>query len=157
MLHLIPAPLHRLMLRWGHRLRKRWWRWRKPALVAAAVVASDLQGRVLLVRLSYGSGAWSLPTGGIGRRETPEQAAQRELREEAGYEAGALTLLRVLEDELHGGKHTVHVFACRVTGAAKADGREVLEARFFPSHSLPEPLSASTRRRLELWRSSQQR
>ena len=157
MLHLIPAPLHRLVLRWGHRLRRRWWRWRKPALAAAAVVASDHEGRVLLVRLSYGSGAWSFPTGGIGRGETPEQTARRELREEAGCEAQALTLLGVLEDELHGGQHRVHVFACRVTGPPQADRREVLEARLFPADALPEPLTMSTRRRLELWRGSQQR
>lgn len=157
MLRLIPPPVHRLALRWAHRARKRWWRWRKPSLLAAAIVASDLDGRVLLIRLSYGTGAWSFPTGGVSHGETPETAARRELREETGCEAGPLTLLGVLEDDLHGGEHTVHVFACRVLNAPTADGREVLEARFFPTHSLPEPLTASTRRRLELWRESQQR
>ena len=33
----------------------------------------------------------------------------------------------------------------------KPDGREVVEARFFPTHSLPEPLAPSARRRLEIY------
>ena len=33
---------------------------------------------------------WEMPTGGIHPDETPEQAAQRELGEEAGYQAGKL-------------------------------------------------------------------
>lgn len=157
MLHLIPAPLHRLILRAAHHARRRWWRWRKPRLNAAATIASDLEGRILLVRLSYGNGGWSFPTGGVGRSETPEQAARRELQEEAGCAASALALLGVLEDELHGASHRVHVYACRTSDLPRPDGREAIDARFFPVHSLPEPLTASTRRRLDLWRQSQQR
>ena len=37
--------------------------------------------------------AWELPGGGALPDETPEQAAQRELREEGGYRAGRLTFL----------------------------------------------------------------
>ncbi|MEO8391360.1 MAG: NUDIX hydrolase [Chloroflexota bacterium] len=33
---------------------------------------------------------WEMPTGGIHAHETPEQAAQRELGEEAGYQAARL-------------------------------------------------------------------
>ena len=37
--------------------------------------------------------SWELPGGGALPRETPEEAAQRELREEGGYRAGRLTFL----------------------------------------------------------------
>jgi ADP-ribose pyrophosphatase len=37
--------------------------------------------------------SWELPGGGGQPGETPEAAAQRELREEGGYRAGALTFL----------------------------------------------------------------
>jgi ADP-ribose pyrophosphatase len=33
---------------------------------------------------------WEMPTGGVHTGETPEQAAQRELREEVGFSAGRL-------------------------------------------------------------------
>jgi ADP-ribose diphosphatase len=52
--------------------------------------------RVVLVRqfrhLSRAQ-SWELPGGGGQPGETPEAAAQRELREEGGYRAGRLTLL----------------------------------------------------------------
>ena len=52
--------------------------------------------RVLLIRqfrhLERGY-SWELPGGGGRAGESPETAAQRELREEGGYRAGRLTLL----------------------------------------------------------------
>jgi len=150
MLRLIPAPIHRQLYRLADTLRKLWWRVRKPPLTGVAVIATDLQGRLLLVRLSYGSGGWNLPTGGVRRSEDLEAAARRELLEETACEAGKLTLLGVQEDRIHGTDNNVHVFATKVSGQPSADMREVIEARFFPTHSLPEPLTDTTRRRLKL-------
>ena len=42
--------------------------------------------------------------------------------------------------------------AARTRDRARADLREILEARFFPTHSLPEPLTPLTRTRIEAWR-----
>ena len=77
MLHLIPAPLHRALLRWAHRARKRWFRWARPRTGGVAVVGLDEGERVLLVRHSYGSGRWCLPGGGLRRGEDPERCARR--------------------------------------------------------------------------------
>ncbi|MDZ4307528.1 NUDIX domain-containing protein [Allopontixanthobacter sp.] len=156
MLHLIPAPLHRLAYRVAHALRKRWWQVRQPKISSVSVIATDLEDRLLLVRLTYGSGSWSLPSGGIGRGEEPEAAARREFREETGCEAGTLRFVGIQQDLLHGAHNSVHVYAAKVQGNPAADGREVMDARFFPLHSLPEPLSPFARRRLELWRGSPQ-
>ena len=50
--------------------------------------------RVLMVRqyryVQGENGRWEMPTGGVRPDETPEQAAQRELQEEAGYSARRL-------------------------------------------------------------------
>lgn len=144
MFRLIPPPLHRMAYRAAYAARKRWWLWRKPEVASVSVIATDLEDRLLLVRLSYGPGSWSLPAGGIDRGEAPEDAARREFHEETGCEAGRL--------EFIGLHNSIHVFAAKVQGHPKADNREILEARFFPLHSLPEPLSMLSRRGLEMWR-----
>lgn len=115
------------------------------------VIGHDFDGQVLLVRHSYGPPGWHFPGGGLRRGETPEQAARRELREETGCAMTALRLAGVLEEELSGSPHTTHVFAGVVNAMPRPDGREVIEARFFPTHSLPEPLGRRTRARLQLW------
>ena len=51
--------------------------------VGAVALVRDDAGRVLLVGPRFGTG-WSLPGGGVGAGEPPEQAVLRELREEVG-------------------------------------------------------------------------
>ncbi len=153
MLHLIPTPLHRLAYRAAHAARKRWWQWRKPRIISVSVIATDLDDRLLLVRHSYGSRSWSVPAGGINRGEPAEDAARREFREETGCDAGRLIFVGIQQERVHGADNAIHVFAAKVQGNPKADNREIVEVRFFPLHSLPEPLSQLTRRRLDMWRS----
>lgn len=62
----------------------------------AAVVPLDGEGRVLLVqqyRLPAGRALLEVPAGGLDPGETPEEAAQRELREETGQRAAELRRL----------------------------------------------------------------
>ena len=79
---LVPAPLQALA----------------TYLVASRVscgvtaIITDEQGRLLVVRHTYRRPAWGFPSGLVGRREQPEEALARELREELGVTAriGAL-------------------------------------------------------------------
>ena len=152
MLHLIPKPLHRLALNVAHRLRHHWRMFRGVTLEGVSVIGRDFDGQILLVRHSYGPDFWYFVGGGIDRGETPEDAARRELREEVGCEISALKQIGTIDETLSGAAHTAHIFSGVVNDVPKADGREIVEARFFPTHSLPEPLSPRTRARLELWR-----
>ena len=154
MLRVIPTPLiHRAYRvafharRWVRRITGR-------TQDGASVIAQDLDGQVLLVRHSYGPNGWALPGGGVKRGEQPAIAAARELREETGCAANGIRLLDVVHEQLSYAAHTEHVFTCRVDEVPKADGREIVEARFFPLHSLPEPLLDRTRHRMELWRNA---
>ncbi len=151
MLHLIPAPLHRALLRAAHRVRHHWRRLRGVTSDGVTVIATDLEGRILLVRHSYGPDLWYFPGGGLRRGECPKAAAQRELAEETACTVSALNPIGVLDEVLSGASHRVHVFAAITADVPRPDGREVVDARFFPTHSLPEPLSPRTRARIEMW------
>lgn len=154
MLRLIPAPLHRLALRIAYRLRNRYRSLVRPNLQGCTIIATDLEGRLLLIRQSYGPEGWYLPGGAMHRGEDPAAAARRELQEETGCEARSMEFVAVIEEELSGAPHRAHIFLARVDESPRPDRREVVEARFFPTHSLPEPLSPIARQRIEAWRNA---
>lgn len=136
----------------AHRLRHRWRKWRGTPFAGVTVVIRNLNGEVLLLRHSYGPSVWALPGGGLKRGEEPAKCARREVREELGMELGELVSLGTLEEELSGAPHTAHLFHANCNARPRPDRREVLEARFFPTHSLPELLGSVTRRRIDAWR-----
>lgn len=150
MLHLIPASLHRAAMPLGYVLRRAYLRLLKPQIAGVAVFIEDEAGRVLLIRQSYGSGAWTMPAGGAKRSEDPEPAIRREVREELGCELHALEVLYRAEETLHGAPHQVCVFRARALGEPVADRREVLEARWFALDDLPERMTRTAARRLSL-------
>ena len=115
------------------------------------IIGHDFEGQVLLVRHSYGPNEWFFPGGGIAKGEDPAAAARRELMEETACEIEGMTLVDTIREELNGAIHTGHLFEGIVQDMPKADGREIVEARFFPVHSLPEPLNGHTRDRLKRW------
>ena len=151
MLRLIPAPMHRQLLRIAHGVRKLWWRLCRPRSEGCRVLAFDAGGRLLLIRHSYGSGLWMPPGGGLGRREGAIASALRELREETACALEDAIEIAVAEEGLHGARNRVHVIAGRTGDAPRPDGREVIEARFFPVDALPALLPAHLRRDLPGW------
>ena len=147
--------LYRLAYRVAHALRHRWRRWRKTPLAGVCMIARDVDGRLLLVRLSYADAGWSFPGGGANRGESMAAAAARELAEETGCTAEMIRLVGRMEETISGSAHTAHVYACLTQDLPVADGREVAEARFFPPHSLPHPMTDRTQARLAFWRASE--
>ena len=144
----VPAPLHRLVLRIVHGLRVRWWRVIKHQPDDTRVVALDEAGRVLLVRHSYGSGAWMLPGGGSKHGEDALATAVRELREETG--CALIDPVDVSGAALDQRKRRV-VVGGRARGAVRIDGREIVEARWVAPDDLPESASENLRRGLPRW------
>lgn len=149
------AALHRRTLRIAHALRHRWRRWRGVPLEGVTMIARNLQGDLLMVRLSYAEAGWSFPGGGAKRGESMADAALRELAEETGCTASKPVLVGQMEETVSGSPHTAHIYACVTTSAPQPDRREVVEARFFPAHSLPHPMTPRTQARLALWRQHQ--
>ena len=155
MIHLIeralPARLHRALLPAAHTMRHFWRMLRKVPLRGCAVVIEDDGGSILLLRHSYGPKVWALPGGGIAKGEQPAAAAKREMKEELDLSLDKISAVGTVENEISRSPHAVHLFSARTGQAARPDRREVLEARFFPKGSLPEPLSPTTRECLALW------
>ncbi|MDJ0979814.1 MAG: NUDIX domain-containing protein [Erythrobacter sp.] len=152
MLDWLPAPLHRALLPPAYRARHIWRRMRRTPIRGCTVVITNLTGDVLLLRHSYGPKGWLLPGGGVARGEDPEAAARREVAEELGLTLGHVEALGVLNEEISGCPVTGYLFTSVTGEFPRPDNREVIEARFFPSHSLPEPLGPVTAQRIEIWR-----
>lgn len=151
MIHLLPPALHRLLLRLAHRIRHGWRQAVRMPLAGVSIIATDGEGRVLLVRHSYGPNVWALPGGGLARGEQPAAAALRELREELGCTLASIERVATIEETISGSPHTAYLFAGRLAGPPRPDGREVVEARFFAADALPQDVSTATRRRLQQW------
>lgn len=152
MSNVLPAPLHRALLPLAQAIRHAWRRWRKAPIAGVSVIVTNLGGDVLLLKHSYGPAVWALPGGGFGKGEDPLEAARREVREELGVELVRLEPVGTLEEVLSGSPHTAHIFTGVCDRHPEPDRREVTEARFFPSHSLPEPLGDTTRARIAMWK-----
>ena len=149
--HVLPAPAHRVGLRLAHRVRVLWWRWRKPTLAGCRVLALDAQGRVLLVRHSYGPNLWMPPGGGLDGDEDPALAGIRELGEELGCVLRNAQVVETILDSFHGAGNRVHVVLGIAEGEPRPDRREVVAARFFALDDLPEDMSAGLREAIPRW------
>ena len=76
---------------------------------------------------------WEMPTGGVREGETLEQAAQRELAEEAGYHAGRLIHISSYYTSKCICDETAHLYIGEKLTSAKAspDDTEFLQRRVF--------------------------
>src|SRR5262249_4743937 len=104
---------------------------------SVAVLALREDGTIYLVRqyrYPVDSALWELPAGRLDRGESPEEAAQRELREEIGYRARVMRKVAFFHTTPGFCDEAMHVF--RATGLepskAKGDDDERIEVRAFP-------------------------
>jgi ADP-ribose pyrophosphatase YjhB (NUDIX family) len=114
-----------------------------PKVDVRALLVRD--GRVLLVK-ELADGRWSLPGGWADPGDRPSAAAEREVREEAGYVARATRLLACWDRSLMRGAPPYPfriyklVFDCEVLGETARDDTETDDVGWFAPDALP-PLS----------------
>lgn len=125
------------------------WRLSRGMTMGSRVAAVDAEGRVALIRHVYKAG-WHFPGGGIERGERAEEAAVRELREEANAALeGPLELWGVFAnfEELKGD----HLLFYRARGRSLGPRRrdlEIAEVGWFRPEAPPEGATPGTLRRL---------
>jgi len=123
-----------------------------------ATVIRDDEGRLLLVQ--HVEGRWQLPGGAVDPGERPEEAAQREAREEAGIEIEVTGIAGVFggpeyEITYGNGDRTgwvVTVYDARIVSGAPAPSDDETQdvGWFTPAEIETFDLHPATRRTLEI-------
>jgi ADP-ribose pyrophosphatase YjhB (NUDIX family) len=144
-------------LRVADRARRLVWRVWGPKTVGVRGIVPDPDGRVLLVRHTYGPNQWHLPGGGVKRRESLLDALVRELREEVGVVVEGPVRLHGVFSNLTEGKSD-HIVVCVVDRWRRAgsDSSEIDSLGFFAPDALPPETSGGTRRRVTEWAAGDQ-
>jgi ADP-ribose pyrophosphatase YjhB (NUDIX family) len=132
-----------------------YWRLAGPRTLGVRAIVTDRDGRIALVRHTYAD-HWYLPGGGVKKGESFKAALLRELREEiAVVDARIERILGVYHSRREGKDDHVVVFVATVAdqaGMAKADLREIEDARWFALDRLPAGTSPATLRRIAEYR-----
>ncbi len=106
------------------------------------------RGEVLLIRPIFPPREWNLPGGKVGKRETPQDAAAREVKEETGID---VVIERCLLVDASRSSSTDFIFACRPAGGVlRPQPEEILEVRWVPESEIAglEPRLAELMARL---------
>ncbi len=111
-----------------------------PLPVASSVVVNDKREILLVLRKNEPrAGMWGLPSGFAETHETVEEAALRELKEEAGITGRVVRLLDTKShyNDFYGDLIWVTFEVKHLTGEPIA-GDDAAEVKFFPLSNLPE-------------------
>lgn len=127
---------------------------RAAVFVDGPLTEPERSGRVLLVR-ETADGKWTLPGGWIDETDSPRQAAEREVREESGYEVKVTRLVAIkdrnrrgYETQMLGGCYKLF-FLAELLGGTPTPSLETSEIGFFSPDELP-PLSEGRSRREDI-------
>jgi ADP-ribose pyrophosphatase YjhB (NUDIX family) len=114
--------------------------------VKVALVNGD---DILLVRHSY-SGRWNLPGGGFRpNRESAEEAAAREIKEELGLIVERIVLLGSYDSSVEYKKDTVFCLTAEATLNIRPSA-EIIETAWFPRSNVPDTVSTAVKKLLVL-------
>ena len=116
--------------------------------VTAGAMLFDEAGRILLLEHVFRpDSGWGIPGGFLTKREQPEEALRRELREEIAIEIEDVHLLFV---RTLGRPGQIEIyFRARVIGQPKPSSFEIRHAQWFTIDELPSELSNDQRRLIQ--------
>src|SRR5260370_13087700 len=116
-------------------------------VTAGAIIFDDASRVLLLEHVFRPDSGWGIPGGFLSKREQPEEALRRELREEIGVEIDDVSLLLVRT--LKRPRQLEIYFRARVIGTPKPCSFEIKCAEWFTLDNLPAELSQDQRRLIE--------
>jgi ADP-ribose pyrophosphatase YjhB (NUDIX family) len=105
------------------------------ATVGVFAAIFDDKDRILLVKITYGSGNWTFPGGHLEKNESPIDGVKREVLEETGYIVDVEHLISVYsapnKDDL------VLLFKCKIIEQVGIYDNEIEQIAFFTRDDLP--------------------
>lgn len=142
----------RILYRAAWPLLRIYWFVARPHPRGAKCIVS-CQGKLLMIRNTYGRQRWTFPGGRIEQGESPAAAAKREVAEEVGI---AVSGLEAIGDfEVKKDFKIDHTYCFKAESATREliiDRGEIREAAWFDPDHLPQPLSPVADQMLQLWR-----
>lgn len=117
--------------------------------MGAAAVILNSEGYILLVKHSYGKNNWDLPGGKSEEKESAEETAIREVREEVGITVHTEQLTGVYYDPNFDMHHFVFIANKSSDQKPVPSSPEILECGFYDITDLPRPISDFTYRRIQ--------
>jgi 8-oxo-dGTP pyrophosphatase MutT (NUDIX family) len=134
---------------------------RPVILPGAVVIILDERQNVLLQQRRFPSGKWGLPGGLMELKESTEETARREVKEETNLQLGELHLLNVYsgKDQYIKAENgdefyvvaTVY-FTYDFNGEMKAEQSESIKLEFHPLENLPSNMVKSHKEMVEDYR-----
>ena len=118
--------------------------WYRDPKVAVGVVVEDADGRILLTRRNHEPrmGEWAFPSGFVDAGEVVEEAAAREVREEAGVGVSIDALLGVYSES---DEPVIFIaYAGSITDGDQTAGDEASEVAAFDANALRRLRSCTT-------------
>ena len=123
----------------------------RPSRFGVKCIIEKEDGKILLIKNTYGNGKWNLPGGGIEKGETPENAVRREIQEEVGLELHTINFIGEFESTAEYKKDQINVFYSEVTNPIlNIQESEISDYIWSDVHELPGPLSAIALKALNL-------
>jgi len=130
---------------------KLYWFLFRPNGYGVKCIIKRNDGKILLIRNTYGSGSWNLPGGGVKKGESAEQAVRREVKEETGIILNTLQPIGAFLSTLEYKKDHINVFLAHTNSEiGEIDPGEISEAKWFSSGEFPQSLATVARQSLAL-------
>ncbi|PIR45167.1 MAG: hypothetical protein COV10_00625 [Candidatus Vogelbacteria bacterium CG10_big_fil_rev_8_21_14_0_10_51_16] len=129
-----------------------WFLFRPTTRGAKCLIVAE--GKVLLIQNTYHRyGVWNLPGGRIAKDETPEEAVEREVREEVGLLLPSVHKLGEWFTAKEYKRDTVHYYVAEFPKLPKItiDPVEIAAAGWYPIDQLPERIYLSVTKALEMY------